>query len=281
MTAVGTPTPAADLEPVAALGAGRSWRPSERHARFAWSVALFAIVLVVWAAGSAGDWWSEATIPDLGDVWAALRELPGSAEFRGDFVRTVVEMLLAFAGGVVAGGLLGFAFWRAPVLGRAFEPYLVALYAVPLVVFYPVLLVSIGINMWPIVILATIMATVPMALNTWAGFQGIPRVYLRLAESLRCTPPQRLFQIAVPAAAPLVFAGIRLAAVYALIGVIAMEFVVAGKGLGFRIRYLYELFNQPGMFAYILVVFLLAVVFTGIVTAAERRVSAHRQVVRQ
>lgn len=250
---------------------------TERVARKLWGLALTGLIVAVWVVGT-DRWWSEATIPRLADVWTVLKEFPGSAEFRGDLVRTVGEMLMAFAGGIVFGGLAGFVFWRVPLLGKAFEPYLVALYAVPLVVFYPVLLVSIGINQWPIVILATIMAAVPMALNTWAGFRGIPGVYLRLAESLECSPAQRLLRVAVPAAAPLVFAGIRLAAVYALIGVIAMEFVVAGEGLGFRIRYLYELFNQPGMFAYIVVVFLLAVVFTGVVSAAEQRVSAHRRI---
>lgn len=251
---------------------------SERVVRTVSSVLIIAALLGFWLIGSSLDLWRRSTIPDLGDVVTVLRNLPSSPEFRGDFTRTLTEMVLACSGGVVIGGLLGYLFWRVPIVGRGVEPYMVALYAVPLVVFYPVLLVEIGINQWPIVILSTIMATVPMALNTWTGFRTIPPVQLRLAASLECSPTQRLFEIAIPSAAPLVFAGIRLAAVYSLIGVIAMEFVVAGKGLGFRIRYRYEMFDQPGMFAYILVVFLVAIVVTGVVTFAERRVSAHRLV---
>lgn len=250
---------------------------NERIARVVSSVVLLALIVAIWHVGSEAQWWRRSTIPAPRHVWAVLRDLPSTQQFRGDFARTLQEIVFAFTGSVVLGGLLGYLFWRLPLLGKAFEPYLVALYAVPLVVFYPVLLVSIGINQWPIIILSTIMAMVPMTLNTWNGFQGIPSVYLRLAASLQLSPAQRLFQIAVPAAAPLVFAGIRLAAVYALIGVIAMEFVVAGKGLGFRIRYQYELFNEPAMFAYILVVFALAVVLTAVVTALERAVSRHRR----
>lgn len=254
-------------------------RYPRRLIRVGSSIAIVAVVLAVWATGSALDWWRPSTIPRPLSVWRELRTLPGSGQFRADLRRTLEEMLLAFTGGVLIGGAIGFVFWRVPVLGRAFEPYLVALYAVPLVVFYPVLLVSIGINQWPIVILSTAMSAVPMALNTWTGFRTIPTVYLRLAESLQCSSWQRLVSVAVPAAAPLVFAGIRLASVYALIGVIAMEFVVAGEGLGFRIRYRYELFDEPTMFAYIIVVFAIAIIATAIVTWAERRVSAHRELV--
>lgn len=248
-----------------------------RAIRVGSSIAILAAFIGLWLLGSSLEWWRQSTIPRLGDVIDVLVTLPESAEFRGDLYRTLVEMVLAFGGGVLIGGFLGFVFWRFNAIGQALEPYLVALYAVPLVVFYPVLLVEIGINQWPIVILSTVMAMIPMALNTWTGFRSIPAVQLRLADSLEASSMQRLVQIAIPSAAPLVFAGIRLAAVYSLIGVIAMEFVVAGKGLGFRIRYRYELFDQPGMFAYIIVVFLLAIISTAIVTWTERRVGAHRE----
>jgi NitT/TauT family transport system permease protein len=251
-------------------------RPRDGLSRLAWSTGIVAAVVVLWMIGSAAGWWSPATLPAPRSVLEALREIVVTAEFRGDLWRTVSSVGVSLASGILAGGALGLAFWKVPGLGRAFEPYLVAFYAVPLVVFYPMMLVLVGINQWSIVILASLMAAVPMALNTWVGLNGVPPVYLKLARSLRCSPAQTLFRTALPAAAPLIFAGVRLAAVYAFIGVVAMEFVVAAAGLGFRIRYLYELFNQPGSFAYIVVVFALSGLLTALVTAVERRVDAHR-----
>lgn len=261
----------------AGRSSGRPGDQSERLHRMLWSAGFLVLALVAWQAGSSLEWWSQANLPAPTRVLAALLDIVGTAQFRADLWRTVSSVGLSLLAGITLGALLGILFWKAPTVGRAFEPFLVSFYAVPLVVFYPMMLVIIGINQWPIVILATLMAAIPMALNTWVGFAAIPDVYLRLAATLECTRRQTLFRLAIPAAAPLVFAGIRLAASYALIGVVAMEFVVAADGLGFRIRYLYELFQQPGMMAYIVVVFVLSGLLTGLVTAAERRVTAHRE----
>ncbi len=144
-------------------------------------------------------------------------------------------------------------------------------YAVPLVLFYPVMIVIVGINAMSVIILATIMAAIPMALNTAVGLNTMPPVYMKLARSLKASPRQTLFAIAIPAAGPYIVAGLRLAVVYALIGTIAMEFTTAQAGLGYRIRYLYEIFNNNEMFAYIAVVLVLSCILTA---AAGRRWNA-------
>ena len=140
----------------------------------------------------------------------------------------------------------------------------------PLVLFYPVMIVLVGINAMSVIILATIMAAIPMALNTAVGLNQMPPVYLKLARSLRTSPRQTLFAIAIPAAGPFIVAGLRLAVVYALIGTIAMEFTTAQAGLGYRIRYLYEIFDNIGMFAYIVVVLVLSCLLTVALAAVGR-----------
>ena len=65
-------------------------------------------------------------------------------------------------------------------------------------------------------------------------------------------------------------AGLRLAVVYALIGAIAMEFTTAQAGLGYRIRYLYEIFDNNQMFAYIVMVLVLSGILTVLLAVVER-----------
>jgi NitT/TauT family transport system permease protein len=139
-------------------------------------------------------------------------------------------------------------------------------------VFYPISIVVIGINQWPIVLLAGIMAAIPMALNTWRGLERVRPVYLLLGASLQATRRQLAARLLLPAAAPLIFAGLKLGAVYALIGAIAMEFLTASAGLGYQIRYQYEYFDERRMYAYILVVLLFSVLLTGSLELTERRV---------
>jgi len=111
---------------------------------------------------------------------------------------------------------------------------------------------------------------IPMALNTAVGLNAMPPVYMKLARSLNASPRQTLFAIAIPAAGPYIVAGLRLAVVYALIGAIAMEFTTAQAGLGYRIRYLYEIFNNNEMFAYLVMVLVLSLVLTVLLAIVER-----------
>lgn len=234
------------------------------------TVGLIVLFIAFCEIGVRAGWWSEGVLPAPSTIFPTLATLLTEGQFWADAGRTGVEVAMA----IVLGGLLGFAagllFWKAPLVGRIFEPYLVSFYAVPLVLFYPVMIVLVGINAMSVVILATIMAAIPMALNTAVGLNAMPPVYMKLARSLNASPRQTLFAIAIPAAGPYIVAGLRLAVVYALIGAIAMEFTTAQAGLGYRIRYLYEIFNNNEMFAYIVMVLVLSLVLTVLLAIVER-----------
>ena len=234
------------------------------------TVGLVLLFTAFAEIGSRAGWWSERVLPAPSVIFGALGTLLAEPQFWLDAQRTGVEVAVSIVFGSVLGFAAGLLFWKVPLIGRVFEPYLVSFYAVPLVLFYPVMIVLVGINAWSVIILATIMAAIPMALNTAVGLNQMPPVYMKLARSLRASPRQTLFAIAIPAAGPFIVAGLRLAVVYALIGTIAMEFTTAQAGLGYRIRYLYEIFNNTEMFAYIVVVLLLSCLLTVLLAAVER-----------
>ena len=234
------------------------------------TVGLVLLFTAFAEIGSQAGWWSNRVLPAPSVIFGALGSLLVEPQFWLDAQRTGIEVAVSIVFGCVLGFAAGLLFWKVPLIGRVFEPYLVSFYAVPLVLFYPVMIVLVGINAWSVIILATIMAAIPMALNTAVGLNQMPPVYMKLARSLRASPRQTLFAIAIPAAGPFIVAGLRLAVVYALIGTIAMEFTTAQAGLGYRIRYLYEIFNNTEMFAYIVVVLLLSCLLTVLLAAVER-----------
>jgi NitT/TauT family transport system permease protein len=234
------------------------------------TVGLILLFTAFAEIGAQAGWWSERVLPAPSVIFGALGTLLVEPQFWLDAQRTGVEVSVSIVFGCILGFAAGLLFWKVPLIGRVFEPYLVSFYAVPLVLFYPVMIVLVGINAWSVIILATIMAAIPMALNTAVGLNQMPPVYMKLARSLRASPRQTLFAIAIPAAGPFIVAGLRLAVVYALIGTIAMEFTTAQAGLGYRIRYLYEIFNNTEMFAYIVVVLLLSCLLTVLLAAVER-----------
>lgn len=275
-TTVSSTTSPPDATPTTAVRPRRLRPESTAVSVVATAVLLLAIGTFL-EIGAAAQWWSPSIMPAPSTMGAGMLELVGQPQFWSDAARTGIEVAVSIVVGSLLGLAIGLLFWKLPMVGRVFEPYMVSFYAVPMVLFYPVMIVLVGINATSVIILATIMATIPMALNTTVGLAGMPPVYLKLARSLKASPRQLLFSIALPAAGPFIVAGLRLAVVYALIGCIAMEFVTAQAGLGYRIRYLYEIFDDNAMYSYILVVLVISVLLTALLALMERLILRGRR----
>jgi NitT/TauT family transport system permease protein len=158
---------------------------------------------------------------------------------------------------------------RFRYLAQISEPYLAALYALPLVFFYPLLLALFGLGAKPIVIIATTMAFVPTAVSTRIGLTEVPEIYRRLARSVGASRLDLYRKVLFPAAVPFVFAGLKMGFVYALIGSVAMEFVLTDSGLGFAVRYNYNFFNAREMYAFVLLILLIAIALNAVLLRGE------------
>ena len=185
----------------------------------------------------------------------------------------VISLLIATGGGF----LIGFALWRLPTVNRLVAPYLTSYYAVPVIVFYPILIAFFGLTNTPVIVLAAAWAIVAVIVSTVAGLNGLPPVYHKVVSIYRLRPWQAAWHVYLPGAAPLVFSGLRLAAGYAIAGVLAAQFLLSGNGgLGYRVSYAYLNFQTADTYSAILVVILFATVGTTVVNFAERRISGRR-----
>jgi NitT/TauT family transport system permease protein len=259
--------------------AARTGRGRERRNSHVVRVARWGIVVGPVAAlegASRAGHISPLIMPAPSAMWSRIVEIVPTQEFFEDFRTTSLSVLAAFLLGALAGLPLGILFWRLPFVGATFEPYLVSLYAAPTVVFYPIMLAILGLGPAPIVLLASTMALIPIALNTMVGLNAMPRNLPKLARSLNCSTFQTYWKVLAPAATPLLVPGLVLGFIYATIGVIAMEFIMASRGLGFRIGYYYRYFDMQSMYAYIVVVLVLAVLANQALNTMERRVRKDR-----
>jgi len=180
----------------------------------------------------------------LAGAWSLL----GSGQHLHHIGLTLTNVAIACTLAVVVGFAGGWLLYRLPRLRRAADPLLASYYAVPTFIFYPLFIVLFGLNRWPLVAIGFIFAVVAMALNTLQGFERVPRVWRRTARAMRLTTGQELLRIVLPACAPHLFTGLKLAIVYSFIGVIAGEFVLSGAGLGFEIAFAYNSFDNATMY---------------------------------
>jgi NitT/TauT family transport system permease protein len=231
-----------------------------RGARAGGYVLTLVVVVAAWFFVTDDGLVPASTLASPTTVWTAIRGLSASGEIWSNVWTTLFRILLSFAIGCIAGIPLGALLWRFPRIGDSVRPYLAASYSIPLVVFYPMLLVVMGLNDWPVVLLTSVMTTIPISLNTALGLATAPPVLVNVARMMERSPQQIFRQVRLPAAWPDVLAGMKLSMVYAVVGVVAMEFVAASKGLGNRIQFYYESFAVASMYAFIL----LTLVLTGL-----------------
>lgn len=250
-----------------AVALGQVWR---RPRVVRWT--LIAVLVAGLEAATRGGLIGPLTAPPPSVMVAALARIVGTAQFADDLGRTTLTIGAAFGIGFLLGVPLGVLFWRVPVVARVLEPFVVTLYAMPTLVFYPILLALMGLNAGPIITIAALMALIPIALNTMVALRGVNPVLHKLAASVNCSRPQYYRKVLVPAATPLAIPGVKLGFIYAIIGTIAMEFILASRGIGFRAGFNYRDFNIPEMYAYVLVVVFLSVSINYALGALERRI---------
>jgi len=206
------------------------------------------------------------------DLAAALM----SGDLGPGLLRTATEIFASFGLAALAGIVTGALLSRSAFFAAVIEPTMIAYYAVPLFALYPLLIVLFGAGLWPIVALGTLNAYGAIAINTLVALRGIKRVYLAVGRTTGCSRAQMIRHIVVPATVPQVFVGLKLGFVYALIGCVAAEFILATAGLGYQVKFAYENFASQRMFAVMLLIVVLSVAANSVLSAIERRLARYR-----
>jgi NitT/TauT family transport system permease protein len=189
-----------------------------------------------------------------------LYELFMSGEIYPHLWTTGQELVLGYAIGVAGGVIGGYALGRSPRLAAIFEPYVMAFYGVPKIALAPLFIIWFGIGVWSKVALASIMVFFLVFYNVFSGVRSVDRELVNLTLVMGANQRQLTWHVYLPAAAPFVMLGMRLAIPYSVIGVIVGEFTSATQGLGLFIHEASSTYDPAGVFAGIAI--LLAFVMT-------------------
>ncbi|NYT84069.1 ABC transporter permease [Pollutimonas harenae] len=196
--------------------------------------------------------------------------------YQEDILLTLSSAGLAVLLAMLTGFLFGLMLYKLPRLRRVLDPLLLSYYAVPIFVFYPMLIVLFGLNRWPLIVLGYLFALVAMAVNTLNGLERIPVVLLRTARVLRMGRVQEVWLIKLPASLPFIFTGIKLTIVYSFIAVIAGEFLLSGAGFGYQIAFAYNNFDNQTMYGLMLLLLLFVGTINLILHTVEQRLYQRR-----
>jgi NitT/TauT family transport system permease protein len=216
------------------------------------------------------------TVIPPSEMAIALVGILASGDINSDIVRTLGVIIVAVALSVVFGFALGLLVHALPRVREALDPFFATYYAVPIFIFYPVLIAIFGLSLAPIVLIAVATAIVAMIIATLNGLDRVPRVLTKVARVHRMGRLATAVRLQLPAAAPYLFTGVKLSVSYGFIAVIASEFILAPAGLGRDIADAYADFNNARMYALMLFVLVIATVVNMVLHAFDQRWSARR-----
>jgi NitT/TauT family transport system permease protein len=176
-------------------------------------------------------------------------------------------MLFACGFGILIGAVVG----GVALLRNLLLPVFSSLYAVPIVILYPIFTAWFGIGSESKIAFAGIYGFFPVMLSTAAGIRTIEPQYVLAARSMGATLPQLIRRVIIPASIPTVLTGLRLGGALTIIGVVVAEMLTSAAGIGYLVTRYRTILESANVFAAILMILVLSVMFDVLARAIERR----------
>lgn len=228
---------------------------------------LLSFVFVLGSWELAGRWPISAAFPPFGETLGAAIELAGDGSL---FVALGVT-LVPLAIGVTISALVGVGAGIATGLSRRAEfmgiPLFIVLQAAPLSALIPILVLVYGAGLTSKVLTVCIMAMPVIVLNSFKAIRHTPASLIEMGHAFLGSRAQVVAKIILPAASPVIFAGLRLGLAAGFIGAVLAELLISPTGIGDLITYNQSIADYPKMYAAILAVIVLSV---GMIAALER-----------
>lgn len=189
-------------------------------------------------------------------VAVSLVDILSSGEIWHHIWATFYASILALAVGASLGVLTGIMFAASPAIRRGMNPYLAIVNGIPRPALAPIFILWFGLGATPKVIVGASLVYFVLLLNTLAGMTNIDDDLVTLSRSLGMSRRQYFFMVQLPGSLPSIVAGLRLGAVYSVLGVVVSEIVASYSGLG---QLMLQYTNQLDIAASLAVVALMSI----------------------
>ncbi|MCB1547581.1 MAG: ABC transporter permease subunit [Hyphomicrobiaceae bacterium] len=234
----------------------------------------------------------------VGAVWQGLHHLVGEEALSapGETIAYLLRYLrdpkfwmhagatslaLGYALAIAIGGglLIGLPLGLNRAAGDVADPYLIALFSIPKITLYPVILLLFGLSLSGKVAFGAIHGLFPIALFTMSGVRSIPRTYLKTARAMRLSRFDTIRSVAFPAALPEIVTGVRIGTASTILGTLIGEMFAATEGLGFVLIKAIERNEVQIIMALTLLLFIVSSTLNTLLLVLEHRLHRRAAVV--
>lgn len=188
----------------------------------------------------------------------------------GHTLATLGTVMGGFVASILISLPLAMLIASSPAISAALYPLLVVTQSIPKVALAPILIIALGANEVPRIIVTFLVAFFPLVVGSVAGLLATPPELIELGRACRAGRLQELARIRLPFAIPFVFGGLKVAAALSVVGAVVAEFVGAEAGLGYLIQTSMAFFRTPLAFAAVVVLAIMGILLFQAVALAER-----------
>lgn len=222
-----------------------------------WQIVGQSVNPIIWAtpletAHRFAELWSDGTLPS-------------------SIAITIQTVLVGFAVSATAGIPIGFAMGRSRVVEYSLDPYVNFIYAIPIVIMIPLLLIWVGSNLTASYVEVIIASIFPVIINVMAGVKNVPRSLIETGRSFGFSRSSLWRKIILPASVPYVMAGLRIGVASSMVGAVLAQLFLFPVGLGYIIDLSSTRFDTPAVIAGVLVTMAVAIALTEAVGLIEKR----------
>jgi NitT/TauT family transport system permease protein len=217
-------------------------------------VALPAVGVLAWEIAARSGLVSPLLLPSVTRIGYQLGLLAGQHDSLVEAWASLSRALAGFALAAVVGVALGVLMGRSAGVGAALGPLFSGTYPIPKIALFPIFVYLFGIGSLSKVLLIFLECLYPIVITTQAGGRAVSRVLVWSAANMGASRARVLRSVVVPAMAPFIFAGFRIALPIAMIVVIITEMIGSADGLGYLAMYALASFKTDRMLAIVVVI---------------------------
>jgi len=240
------------------------------------ALRLLSLCTLIAAWEIAGRTGNARLLPPVSKVMSAWVDLLLTGQLFQALGVSLQALTIGFVLSVLFGVPLGLLMGRYRRLEAFLDIYMTALLTVPMISFIPFLVIAFGLGLHSRVWIVFLFAFVIIAINTTAGVRNVDPTLTEMAKSFGAKESELFMKIILPAALPMIMAGIRLGMGRAVLGMVTSEMILAVVGFGAMLMTFGASFNSPALFATLLTIVLLAVTLLALIQYLDRRLTPWR-----
>ena len=211
-------------------------------------------------------------IPTFSECVNEFFRMVRQEELGKNFLSTTVTSIIGFVLGSALGAAFGYLLGLSKLWERVLSPYILALQIAPKVAFAPLFIMWFGYNALPKLLVTVLIVFFPILVNVLQSMKTVDRDLINLARVYNMSRLKIFWKIEFPSSMPSLFAGLRIGATLAVIGVTVGELVGGNTGLGFLITYGEGQANTAMVFNAIGLLTVIGIILYFAVAGIEKRV---------